>query len=293
MKILLTGSSGYIGSSLQKFFGSKYEFIPFDLRGNTKRDVRDLAKVKQEVRGVDGVLHLAAISRPKWGFKDPHLCVSTNILGTLNVLEALRQINPRAWIILGSSREVFGNQNKFPVSEKAGRDPLNAYGVSKMAGEDLLRLYAKNYGLRCLTIRFCGVYTGAKDIKDRVIPRLIAQALKNEPLTIEGSGEKRFDYVYIDDALLGVSKAINFMRGKSGGFYNDITFAANNPVSLKDLAKLIILLSQSRSKIVFTSGRSYDQHGFSGSYVKAHRLLGWKPKVKLEKGLKIAIEGFR
>lgn len=291
--ILLTGGSGYIGTSLRKRWGDKYNFKNFDIRNNLKDDVRDLKRLRQAVRGIDGVLHLAAISRPKWGFENPYLCLTTNIDGTFNVLEAVRTINPKAWVILGSSREVFGNLKKFPGTELSPRVPLNAYGVSKMVGEELLRQYAENYGLRCLTIRFCGVYTGTNDILDRVTPKFIGQALHGENITIEGGGEQKGDYVYIDDVMLGVERAMRYVASKPKGFYDNISFVANQPISLKNLAKLIIKLSASKSKIIHVPARTYDQRGFWGSYTKAKKLLGWEPKISLEEGLRKSIAALK
>lgn len=289
-KILITGSAGYIGSSLKKCYGARFSFIDFDIRENRKNDVRDLSRLKRAVRGVDGVIHLAAVSRPKWGYKDPYTCLSTNIMGTVNVLEAVRKVNPRAWVILGSSREVFGDLKKLPGDEKSPRRPLNAYGVSKVAGEDLLRQYALNYGLRCLTLRFCGVYTGKRDIPGRVVPHFIKEALRGRTLFIEGSGKKRsFDFIYINDALDGIARAMRYLSSKKRGFYDNITLAANSPTSIYDLAWLVIKLMGSKSVIKFIKNRSYDQLGYWGKYDKAKKLLGWKPKIRIKDGLKMAI----
>jgi|SRR3989338_17559 len=297
MKILLTGGSGYIGSSVIKRLGGRFSFaspesikwVNFDIKEKKKDDVRNLSRLLDAVKGVDGVVHLAAISRPKWGFQDPLTCLDTNIRGTFNVLEAVRLKNPKAWVILGSSREVFGNL-KYSGKETSPRNPRNAYAVSKCAGEDLLKQYAENYGLSCLTIRFCGVYTGRDDILDRVIPRFINQARRGAPITIEGDGKKKYDFVYIDDAVDGIARAIRFISSKPKGFYDDITLSRQKPTSLLKLAKLIMKLTRSRRRIIFQKNRSYDQDNFWGSFAKAKRLLGWSPKISLHEGLIRSIE---
>lgn len=294
MKILVTGGSGYIGSHVIKRLGRRFNFINYDIREDSRDDVRNFKRLRKAVRGVNGVIHLAAIARPKWCFENPKTCLDTNVIGTMNVLEAVRQTNPKAWIIFGSSREIFGNPPAFPVTEKTPRSPLNAYAVSKVTGEDLMKQYAENYGLKCLTVRFCGVYTGKDDILDRVIPKFIGQALRGLPITIEGDGKKKkFDFVYIDDAVEGVSRAISFAARQKKGFYEDITLAANSPKSLYDLAKLITRLSGSKSRIVTIAERSYDVKGFWGTYNKAKKLVGWGPKISLEEGLNRAIKGLK
>lgn len=289
MQILVTGGSGYIGSSVIKRLGGRFSFVNYDIRKNSKDNILDLLRLKKAVKGVDGILHLAAISRPKWGFSDPYHCLTTNIMGMVNVLEALRRVNPRAWIIFGSSREVFAGINYFPADETSLRIPLNAYGVSKTTGEDLVRQYARNYGLRGLTLRFCGVYTGKNDILDRVIPRFISLALRQEPLMVEGRG-KRYDYVYIDDVIDAIERAIRYMARQKTGFYDDITLSANSPISLGNLARLIIRLTKSKSKIGHTKERSYDDSGFWGNPAKAKRILGWRPRTTLQDGLLCSIE---
>ncbi len=294
MKILLTGGSGYIGTCLRRKLDHVHSFRVYDIKNNPKDDVRDLARLEKAVKGVSGVIHLAAVSRPKDAFTDPHTCLETNIGGTVNVLEAIRRKNPKAWAIFASSREVYGGYDKFPVTEKSLRLPLNAYAVSKVTGEDLMRQYARNYGLRTLILRFCGVYTGADDILDRVIPRFIVLALNNKPITLEGNGKKKFfDFVYIDDVINGVNKAVSYLRSKPRGFCDDFTLSANNPISLYGLAKLIMKLTGSHSKIINVPERSYDVSGFWGPYAKAKKYLGWAPKVNLENGLVRGIENIR
>jgi len=291
MKILLTGGSGYIGSCLKRKLSSIYSFNNFDIKNNPKDDVRDLTRLEKKVKDVSGVIHLAAISRPKNAFTDPYTCLATNIGGTVNILEAIRRRNPKAWVILSSSREVYGGHTKFPVTEKSLRLPLNAYAVSKVAGEDLMGQYARNYGLRTLILRFCGVYTGANDILDRVIPRFIILASNNKPITLEGNGKKKiFDFVYIDDVIDGVNKAIGYAKNKPKGFCDDFTLSANDPISLYNLAKLVIKITGSRSKIINVPERSYDVSGFWGGYTKAKKYLGWTPKVNLEDGLTKSIK---
>jgi nucleoside-diphosphate-sugar epimerase len=288
MKLLITGGAGYIGSSFQARFGSEYACDSYDTKIHSEDDLFDMDRLTRRIKDVDGILHFGAVARPKWGFDDPYGCLKTNILGTANVVEAVRRANSGAWIIFGSSREVFGDAS-MPVSEETPRLALNAYGVSKSAGEDILRQYAMNYGLRCLTLRFCGVYTGTQDILDRVVPRFILRAIKNEPIHIEGDGGKKFDFTYIDDAIRGVRCGIEYISAQRQGFYDDITLAAESPITLDDLARMIVRLAKSTSKIEFVPDRTYDQIGFWGVRKKARERIGWEPEVVLEDGLSRAI----
>lgn len=273
-----------------RYLESRHTFLRFDIKDHSG-DVRDKKQLIKKIKGIDGVIHLAAISRPKWGFEDPYRCLETNIMGTVNVLEAVRTVAPHAWVVFASSREVFGGLKKLPADEESERLPLNAYGVSKVCGEDLMKQHASNYGIRALTVRFCGVYTGTNDILDRVIPRFILTAHKGKPLTVEdGGGKKKWDYVYIDDAVGAIEKAVQFISKKKTGFYDDITLSANAPMSLEELARRIVKLSNSKSKIIRVPARNYDQESFWGLNIKAKRLLGWQPSVSLDEGLRRSIK---
>ena len=119
-------------------------------------------------------------------------------------------------------------------------------------------------------------------------------ALKNEPITLEGNGKKKFfDFVHVDDTVNGVRKAIGHIRKKPKNFCDDFTLSANHPVSLHELAHRIVKLTGSRSKIVTVPERSYDVPGFWGSYAKAKKHLGWEPKIDLDAGLARGIEEIR
>ena len=186
---------------------------------------------------------------------------------------------------------VFGNPKKFPVVESAVKKPLNIYATLKLAAEDLCKIYAENYGIKSRVIRFSGVYTDLDDQLKRVIPRFILAALDNKPLTIEG-GKQFFDFVYVDDAIAGVVKCVGHVKNNPEMF-NDFTLSTGQSITIKDLAKLIIKLTSSKSKLKFIPARTYDVIGFRGSPRKVNQILKWKAKVGLEAGLKKCIKEFQ
>jgi UDP-glucuronate decarboxylase len=147
--------------------------------------------------------------------------------------------------------------------------------------------------MRGVTLRFSGVYTGENDIYDRVIPKFIISALHNEPIIIEGGGDKKLDFVWVDDAVDGVERLIRYVAKSGKGFYDDITLSANRPVSLAQLADMIIRTAGSKSRIVYVKDRSYDAKHFWGSFAKARRLLAWEPKTDLADGLRRSVEILR
>ena len=293
MKILITGSSGFIGSALIGLLREKgIEIVTYDIKENPMDDVRNFSSLQAKFIGVDGIIHLAAVSRVKIAHENPLECINTNIGGTINVLESVRKLiseNGRPWVIFGSSREVYGEPVKLPVVETSVRKVINVYGVSKLSGEELCKVYAENYGLKIRVLRFSNVYTGVNDHLDRVIPKFILQAFKRENLVINGLGEELFDFTYITDTVQGIWGCIQEIE-RNSHLFDDFNISSGIPISLFDLAELIIKKTESSSKVKYTTSRSYDVSRFYADPAKARKILGFDPKIALEKGINLAIK---
>jgi nucleoside-diphosphate-sugar epimerase len=296
MKILITGSSGFIGSALKRLLEEKeVEIVTYDVKENPLDDVRELSALQSKIIGVDGIIHLAAVSRVKLAYENPLECINTNIGGIANVLESARALfskNGHPWVIFGSSREVYGEPNNLPVVENSTRKAINVYGVSKISGEELCKVYAENYGLKTRVLRFSNVYTGINDHLDRVIPKFILQAFNGEDLVINGLGEETFDFTYITDTIQGIWGCIQEIEGNEN-YYDDYNLSIGVPVSLKELAELIIDKIGSKSKVKYKTARFYDVNRFYANPEKAIKKLGFSPKVTLEEGLNLAIKELR
>jgi UDP-glucose 4-epimerase len=292
MKILLTGSSGFIGSALKRLLEDNgIEVVHFDIKDNPLDDVRDFSAVRSKVTGIDGIVHLAAVSRVKIAHENPLECVNTNIGGMINVLESarlLRTDNNRPWVIFGSSREVYGESAILPVNESSTRKAINVYGVSKLTGEELCKVYSDNYGLKIRVLRFSNVYTGKNDHLDRVIPKFILQALQEEDLIINGTGDEIFDFTYIDDTIQGIWACIQEIE-RNKHLFDDFNISTGIPISLKQLADTIIKKTRSKSTIEFTKPRSYDVNKFYANLSKAIKLLGFSPNITLDEGIDLSI----
>jgi nucleoside-diphosphate-sugar epimerase len=297
-KMFITGSEGFIGGHLKTaLLKHGIAVRGYDIRFDRRDDVCDYRRFKNAVTEFqpDGIVHLAAVSRVEDGFLDPRRCVEVNVGGTANVLEIIRELKNRRrsapWCILGSSREVFGEPEKFPVTEKSPKNAINIYGVAKLSGEMLAENYAKNYGVKVWILRFSNVYTGLTDRPERVIPTFIRQALSNKLLTING-GAQVFAFAHIADTVRGIVSVIKKISA-SPRLFEDFNLVGNQKVKIVDLAKTIIRLADSRSRLVFNEGRRYDVNNFWGSFAKAKKNLGWEPKVDLQTGLTKAIAEFR
>ena len=294
MKILITGSAGFIGSALKDFLEKQdIEVIPYDLKDAPANDTRDLANLRVKMAQADGVVHLAAVSRVKWAFEDPLACIHTNVGGTINVLEAIRQAHGKQpWVIFGSSREVFGESRPLPVTEETPCHPMNVYGVAKIAGEDLCKIFAKDYGLKTRTLRFSNVYTSSRDQLDRVIPKFILRAAKNEDIIINGTGQETFDFTYIQDTISGIWGCIQEIQ-KSQRPYDDFILPKRIPTTLREYAEIINKVLASKSEIKYAQGRSYDVNKFYADPAKAKQFLGFNPSTALEEGIGLVIRDFK
>jgi len=292
MKILLTGSSGFIGSALKRLLEEKgIEVIPFDIKDSPLDDVRNFSALQSKVLGIDGIVHLAAVSRVKIAYDNPLECINTNIGGTINVLESVRLIhsdNNFPWVIFGSSREVYGESAILPVNESSTRKAINVYGVSKLSGEELCKVYSENYGLKVRVLRFSNVYTGKNDHLDRVIPKFILQSFNDEDLIINGTGEEIFDFTYIDDTIQGIWGGIQEIE-RNTHLFDDFNLATGVPISLKQLADTVLKKTRSKSTVKFTKPRSYDVNKFYASPSKAIKILGFLPKVTFDEGIDLSI----
>ncbi|RUM58803.1 MAG: NAD(P)-dependent oxidoreductase [Persephonella sp.] len=306
MSILITGGAGFIGSTLGLNMLKKGEdiyfldikdkpnFIPNDRYFNI--DITDKNSLEDVFKNIkfDGIIHLAAISRVVWGEEEPEKCKKTNIEGTNNILSLIAKYLPKSWFIFGSSREVYGEAENLPVKEDDPKKPINIYGRTKLEGENLTIKYSQEYGINSVILRFSNVYGNERDILDRVIPKFIISALKNEPLTIQG-GTQIFDFTYIDYTIEGIKKTIELLnsQSKQNGYIDDFHILTGKPKSIVDLAEMIIDYTNSSSEIVYLEGRYYDVDKFYGDIKKIRNVLGIGEPIYLEDGLKKTVKLYR
>jgi len=270
-----------IGKMLCSKLNKNHKIVKFDLK--LGHDILRRSQLEKAIKGCTGVIHHAAMSRVVDAHKHPLESVKNNILGTANVLECIRTINPKIWCIYASSREVYGESRK-KIKESRALNPINVYAVTKLSGEWLMKTYEKNYGIVCYRVRFSNVYGGINDIIDRVTPRFIIQALHGKDLTVNG-GTQTFDFTHVDDVTDGIVKLVNKITiGKANSkVYHFVTGRGTN---LMELANTIIKITNSKSKIAKMPSRFYDVEHFIGDPSLTRKELNWEAKISLEKGLK-------
>jgi nucleoside-diphosphate-sugar epimerase len=298
MRIMLTGSSGMIGTRLFEKLQLDYEVIGLDRRKNewneslNEKTIRidllrksDLARITQHI---DLIIHLAANARVYELVKNPELAIE-NIVSTFNILEFARN-NEINKIIFSSSREIYGSSSDDDVvaeDEVEIEKCENSYSASKISGEALIHAYRRTFGLDSAIVRFSNVY-GMYDNSDRVIPLWIRQALKNETLIVYNKN-KVLDFTYIDDAVDGLMKVIGRFDDVRGITFN---IASGKGLKLTYIANQIRDLLGSESKIVLKANRPGEVCKFQADISKAHKLLDFEPKVKIDEGLVKTIDWY-
>ena len=292
-RILVTGSSGLIGSALVPALTARgVEVTRLDIRadGAAHGDVRHRERVRDAVGEVDGVVHLAAVSRVVWGEREPELCRSTNGGGLRNVLELAATSPRRPWIVFASSREVYGQCEHLPATEDSPVRPVNVYGHSKALGEQLVTA-AQRDGVRACTIRLSNVFGSTADHADRVVPAFARAAALGHELRVDGA-DHTFDFTHIDDVTRGVV-ALTELLAAGGAPPPPIHFVSGTPTTLGQLAAAAIRIAGSGSSVRHAPPRDFDVARFFGSPARAAALLGWHPLVDLEGGLTRLIHAFR
>ncbi|MBT7332703.1 NAD-dependent epimerase/dehydratase family protein [Candidatus Woesearchaeota archaeon] len=283
MKILITGGAGFIGKYLANRLCSEHEVTIIDnfyrknnieLKNKVKIIEQDITKDFEDLISQNEVIyHLAAISQVMTSIEDPDLTFKVNIEATKNIIAACTKHKKK--LIFASSREVYGTQTELPVKIDAELNPENPYAASKIAGESLIKSYAKAYNLDYNIVRMSNVY-GLGDV-ERVIPKFIDTLENNKDIELYGS-KKIIDFIYIDDVVNAFVK----LKDKS-----ELTLNLGSGVktTLVELANLIKELTNSNSNINILSERQGEVAKFQADISETKSKLDWEPKTTLRDGL--------
>ena len=303
-KVLITGGCGFIGSNLVEYLLnntdwkivilddlsegklSDVESIPgFDKRCRfIKGDVRRAADVEIASSGCDLVVHLAAQVGVIESVNDPVLDAEINILGAINILKACVK-NKVKKLVYASSAAPLGDQ-KMPLTEEKLPQPLSPYGASKLAGEAYCSAFAASHGLNTVALRFSNVYGPRSYSKGSVIPIFIRQILDGKPVTIYGDGDQTRDFVH----ALDIAKAIHLSLTKKGlGNFELIQIGTGQETSINELYEKLEKIFAGKGYTLESFHAKERQGEIRRSYndiTKAKRILGFKPTIALEQGLK-------
>lgn len=280
---LVTGGAGFIGSHLVERLVrddlGKVTALDNMHRGNIAHlaecrdrirfiwaDVRDEVALRAAMLDVDVVFHLAAQSNVLGAEYDSDYAVSTNVLGTINVLRAAQAAVRR--VVFSSSREVYGDPDVLPVPETAPMRPKNSYGASKVAGEAYCRAF-QQAGLEITVLRLANVY-GPRD-SDRVIPIFLRNSQRGEPLVVYG-GSQVVDFVWVADAVDSLVRAATVPP-----VTEPINVGSGLGISILDLAKTILSITGSHSDLQILPARSLETCRFAADTRRMQTQLGLAP----------------
>jgi UDP-glucose 4-epimerase len=292
-QILITGSSGLIGRAMTRALSaagfSVRGYDPAAVSSLDKGDICDAQATRAAVDGVDGILHLGAVSRVVWAQRDPSMCQATNVEGTRNVLAAAASARTRPWVVVVSSREVYGQASSIPVAEDAPRRPMNVYGRSKLAAEELAEAAVRD-GMPATVVRLSNVYGCPLDHRDRVVPAFARAAADGGTIHVEGA-ERLFDFTHVDDVARGLTSLVH--RLEHGDKTPPIHFVSGTGTTLGELAHLAAEIDGTTCEITPAPPREYDVARFVGDPARALDLLGWRAAVPLREGIARLVSAFR
>ena len=305
MHILITGSSGQIGTNLAlRLLDAGHRVFGVDKRPNSWTDrittlLQDLAAPYRDFAGgigsvpypqIDAVIHLAANAKVHELVQQPHRAME-NIALTFNVLEYCR--HNQVPVIFSSSREVYGDIHRY-ITEEAHADfsfTESPYSASKVAGEALIYSYARCYGVRYLVFRFSNVYGRYdNDIErmERVIPLFIRKMRRGEPVTVYGR-EKTLDFTYVDDCVDGIVAGLDrLLAGKVSNQTINLAYGQGN--TLVRMAELVAQALGVPPRIeVEPAKRVGEVTRYIADISKAAELLNYQPNVPLDEGIRRAV----
>ncbi len=298
MRILITGGAGFIGSHIAEHFQKKAEVRILDsLRSGHRRnlegldaefiegDIRDRDCVRKALQGVDYVFHLAALVSVPESMKKIMECIDINNNGLINVLEESARAGVKK-LCFSTSAAVYGDNPELPKRESMTPEPKSPYAVTKLDGEYYCKIFTESGELQTACLRYFNVFGPRQDPGSAyaaAVPIFIDKARKNEPLIIFGDGGQTRDFVFVKDI---VAANAFLAQSKHTGVFN---VANGGKITILDLAKEIIRLTNSKSEIIHLPERSGDIRHSTASPEKL-RAAGFTPAWEFDKALTATIE---
>jgi dTDP-glucose 4,6-dehydratase len=322
-KVLITGGAGFIGSHVVRLFVQKYpEYQIFNLDALTyagnleniidiekapnytfvKGDITDesfIANLFQEQQ-FDGVIHLAAESHVDRSIEDPMAFVKTNVIGTVNLLNAARKLwagnfeGKRFYHV--STDEVYGSLGAEGLfTETTPYDPNSPYSASKASSDHFVRAYGETYGLPYVLTN-CSNNYGPNHFPEKLIPLFINNIIHNKPLPVYGDGNYTRDWLFVKDHAVAID--LVFHQGKNHETYNIGGFNEWKNIDLVKVlcqimdAKLGRQIGESENLITYVKDRPGHDLRYAIDANKINKELGWEPSVTFEQGLEVTIDWY-
>jgi len=293
MKALVTGGAGFIGSNLvdrliadghtvtvidNESADSNEQFYWNPQARNYNYDVRDYTMVRKLYEGQDAVFHLAAEARIQPTIEDPLKAFENNMIGTATVLECARVCGVKR-VVYSSTSAAYGIANTPPLSETMPTDCLNPYSVSKVAGEEMCKMYARLYGMETVTFRYFNVYGERQPLRGQYAPVIgifLRQRAAGEPMTVVGDGTQRRDFTYVGDVVAANIRAATMTQSADHQWGQIYNIGTGRNYSINEIAALM------GGETVTVPPRPAESRLSLADATKANNDLGWTAQVRLE-----------
>jgi dTDP-glucose 4,6-dehydratase len=310
-RVLVTGGAGFISSNFVRHLlaATPYEVVSLDAltyAGNLENladvmsherlsfvhgDIRDADLVRDVVANVDVIVNAAAESHVEKSIAEgASEFVTTNVEGTQILLDAIREAPVERFILISSS-EVYGTAERAPMDEEHALNPRSPYAATKAGADRLAYSYFVTYELPIVIVRPFNNY-GPRQHPEKLIPRFVTQALRDEPLTVHGDGHASRDWLYVDDDAEAIEAIIAAPLDRVAG--EVLNVATGVDISVTEIADLVLdVLGKPRSLRTHTPERPGQVDRHIGSTDKVERLTGWRARTSFAEGLERTVAWYR
>ena len=305
-KYLVTGGAGFIGSNIVERLvqdgkdvrvlddlstGFEKNLTPFmDKIDFRKGDIRVAEDAEDAMKGVDYVIHQAAIRSVPKSVDDPFTCNDVNITGTLNVLMKAKEAGVKR-LVYASSSSAYGDCDVFPQKETFFPNPISPYAVSKLAAEYYCRMFTATFGLETVSLRYFNVYGPRQNPESKysaVIPAFLSMLAQDKPCAIDGDGKQARDFTYVGN-VVDANIAACTAEGAAGMVIN---VACGEEYSVVDVAEGLKKIMGKNIDSVHGPKRPGDVEKTNADITRLREMLKIEPRVKFYDGLEKTVEWF-
>jgi UDP-glucose 4-epimerase len=305
MKITVFGGGGFLGSTIcDRLLRDGHELRIFErprtppYRTFLKKevvewiggDLSSLHDVTNAIHGADTVFHLVSTTLPKSSNDDPVYDVQSNVVATLQLLEAMVVQKVNRIVFISSAGTVYGTPEYLPIDERHSTNPIVSYGVTKLAIEKYLQVYQANHGIRGITLRVANPYGERQRIETAqgAVGVFLHRAINNKTIEIWGDGSVTRDYIHSSDVAEAFLKALTY-----NGSHSVFNISSGVGISLNELLEQLERVLQKPIDRKYLSGRSFDVPKNVLSNQLAREQLNWAPTVSIEDGIERTYRWFK
>ena len=304
---LVTGGGGFIGSNIVRTLVAADRKVrvldnfstgrPENLLGIRKAidlvegDIRDADTLRRAARGVQFIIHTAALPSVVRSVKDPLATNSVNVCGTLKVLQAARAARVER-VVFSSSSSIYGNTKTLPKREDMTPCPMSPYALSKLAGEHYARLFFELYGVKTFSLRYFNVFGPRQDPRSQyaaAIPRFIDALRRGRRPVIYGDGKQTRDFTFVEDVVAANLACCRAPASAAGRAFN---VGGGGRISINELVAQLSRVMGRPFQPQYEPARPGDVRDSQAALDLARKHLRWRPRVRLDEGLRKTVEWF-